>query len=359
MSTVKTPDILRSRRQTALHTVTRIVLTLVLVGLMVRLVIPLFSDWEAIVETFEAVSGAEVVFLLVLLAVSEVLKAAVPTVLVDRLPLRRSFVADEASNAVSNVIPGPSGTATRYLIYRSWGLDIEQFGKATVVNSLLNNGMQLVMPLLSLLAISVHSGIPARGWLIAGASFAVAAIASTLLYFVIRSEAFARRFGTLLGGVVTWARGMFNRPPASDIGEALARFRLDTVESVRDRWLRLTAVIVAKYVVLFAIMWVSVLAVGVPRSVLPFGLAFAAYAAARVLTMIEITPGGVGVNEIVYISLLSYVTGPDYHARVAAGVLLFRGLTYVGPLLIGAVCYVIWCVNKSWRVESAPSIANV
>ena len=43
-------------------------------------------------------------------------------------------------------------------------------------------------------------------------------------------------------------------------------------------------------------------------------------------------------------------------ALVAAGVLVFRGLTYVLPIPLGLGTYIFWRTNHSWRREpnSAP-----
>ena len=36
--------------------------------------------------------------------------------------------------------------------------------------------------------------------------------------------------------------------------------------------------------------------------------------------------------------------------------LLFRLLTYVLPILLGTVTYVVWRRRRSWRTESAPPL---
>ena len=78
------------------------------------------------------------------------------------------------------------------------------------------------------------------------------------------------------------------------------------------------------------------------------------FAFARLLTAIPLTPGGVGVVELALIAGLTAAGGED--APVVAAVLLFRGLTYVLPILLGAIAYVYWRRNRSWR-DSAPPLA--
>jgi uncharacterized membrane protein YbhN (UPF0104 family) len=41
-----------------------------------------------------------------------------------------------------------------------------------------------------------------------------------------------------------------------------------------------------------------------------------------------------------------------FHAQVAAAVLVFRLLTYGIQIPLGALTYVIWRTNKSWRMPS-------
>lgn len=54
------------------------------------------------------------------------------------------------------------------------------------------------------------------------------------------------------------------------------------------------------------------------------------------------------------------VTGPDANDAVVAGVLLFRGVTYLGPMLLGVGSYFVWRRKKDWRANGeglSPSLA--
>jgi len=73
----------------------------------------------------------------------------------------------------------------------------------------------------------------------------------------------------------------------------------------------------------------------------------AVFAFARLLTALPFTPGGLGVIELALITGLSAAGGA--RADVAAAVLVFRALTYVLPIPLGALAYVFWRRNKSWR----------
>jgi uncharacterized protein (TIRG00374 family) len=82
--------------------------------------------------------------------------------------------------------------------------------------------------------------------------------------------------------------------------------------------------------------------------------ALAVFAFARLLTAVPFTPGGLGVVELALITGLAAAGGA--RAEVAAAVLIFRALTYVLPIPLGLITYVIWQRKKSWRraPNSAP-----
>ena len=66
------------------------------------------------------------------------------------------------------------------------------------------------------------------------------------------------------------------------------------------------------------------------------------------------TPGGLGVVELALITGLAAAGG--VRAEVAAGVLVFRALTYVLPIPVGLLTYIFWRRNHSWlrQPNSAP-----
>ena len=41
-------------------------------------------------------------------------------------------------------------------------------------------------------------------------------------------------------------------------------------------------------------------------------------------------------------------------SQIVAGVFLFRGITYAGPIVLGVVSLLIWKLRASWRVPAPP-----
>ena len=337
----RAPDILKTKKPSPIQSFVRISLTVLLLWLIFGVVIPSFADYATVWDAITSLTLEQFLLLSAMTLFVEITKALAPVTLIPGLTLRWSFVADEASAAVSNTIPGPSGTAMRYLTYRRYGLSAADFGRSTIVNSIWNNGMLLLAPSIIVPVLALVQPVPSRVLWIALLGLAISVVALILIIAIVRSERFAYRVGALLGRSINWARGLRNRPPAEDVGRTVVRFRHETLDVVRQRWLPLSAVIIVKYLATYLVLLISLRAMGVGADLLTNLEVLAVYSFVRLLTLIEITPGGIGVVEVLYISALSWATGGAAEDQIVAGVFVFRMFTYLTPILIGAVCYVI------------------
>jgi len=335
------PDIFATKKPSPIQSAIRITLTVLLLWLIFGVVIPSFADYATIWDSITSLTLEQFLLLSAMTIFVEITKALAPVTLLSGLTLRWSFVADEASAAVSNTIPGPSGTAMRYLTYRRYGLSASDFGRSTVVNSIWNNALLLLAPSVIIPVLAVVQPVPGRVLRIALLGLVISIVGLILIIAIVRSERFAYWVGALLGRSINWARGLRNRPPAEDVGNTLVRFRHDTLDTVREHWLPLSTVIVVKYLATYLVLLISLRAMGLDRVLLTNLEVLAVYAFVRLLTLIEITPGGIGIVEVLYISALSWATGGAGEDEIVAGVFVFRMFTYLTPILIGAVCYVI------------------
>ena len=69
------------------------------------------------------------------------------------------------------------------------------------------------------------------------------------------------------------------------------------------------------------------------------------------LTIVPITPGGVGVAEVVYTAIYVAVLGEASHDTVFAGVLVYRALTWGLPLVTGAIAYLVWRIMRTKEIH--------
>jgi uncharacterized protein (TIRG00374 family) len=71
----------------------------------------------------------------------------------------------------------------------------------------------------------------------------------------------------------------------------------------------------------------------------PWQTSLAAFAFVRLLTALPITPGGLGITELGLIGTLTAGAGAAAGAQVTAAVLLYRAVTYLPPIPLGAITY--------------------
>jgi uncharacterized membrane protein YbhN (UPF0104 family) len=76
------------------------------------------------------------------------------------------------------------------------------------------------------------------------------------------------------------------------------------------------------------------------------------YSVGRIATVVNLTPGAVGVAEVAYTAVYVAVLGDASQDQIVAGVLVYRALTYALPPLTGAISYVIWRVMRHRETRS-------
>ena len=93
-------------------------------------------------------------------------------------------------------------------------------------------------------------------------------------------------------------------------------------------------------------MWLVLLAclrgVGLSQAQVPWQTSLAAFAFVRLLTVLPITPGGLGITELGLIATLAAGAGHQANAQVTAAVLLYRAVTYLPPIPLGAIACLTW-----------------
>lgn len=333
----------------------RAALTLLVVGLIGWILLGNVSDLEAVGEALRGVSREAGIVLIALVLVVQGLIALQLALTVPGLGMTRAFVAVEGASAVSNTVPGPSGTATRLGMLRSWGFYTEQFARSWLFTSSLTNFMVIVGPVAGVL-IALAIGDASWQLMLLGLIAVVLSVtAVVIVWMMVRKAAFAYRVGALAGRFIRWAAGVVHRRPSErDFAEAAVGFRDGLIELWSNRGGRIVAAVVAVYVGNGIILAISMRAVGLGTDAIPVGAVAVVYTVVRLLTIVNITPGGVGVVEALYTAAFMVVTGGEYQSEIVAGVLLFRGLTYAGPIVMGAVALLVWRMRRSWRVAPRP-----
>lgn len=324
----------------------------IVVGIFVG-VMPLIADYSEVWDTIKAMTTLEVISLLLiglwnLVTYWFVLVAALPG-----LRLREAAVVNQASTAVANTLPGGGaiGVGVSIAMLTSWGFTVASIARSAVVTGIWNNFVKLGMPVLALALLALEGEItPAR---LAAAAIGIAVLvgAIVVLGLILKSDRLARAIGRGLGRLVDWFRRLLRREPLQNWGDRAARFRRDTVGLLRHRWLPLTVATLVSHLSLYLVLLVALRHVGVSQGELSWIAVLAAFAFVRLISALPITPGGVGVVELGYAAVLTIGLDSMTSAQVVAAILVFRAITYFLPIPLGIISYVIWRVNRSWRVS--------
>jgi uncharacterized membrane protein YbhN (UPF0104 family) len=333
------------------------VVSLALVVGIFAFAFPQFADYGDVWTQITAMTGIEVATLLLVALWNLVTYWFVLTAVLPGLTYPQAAISNQASTAVANTLPGGGAIAVgvTYAMYSSWGFTKAQFALAAVVSGVWNTFVKLGMPVLALALLALRGDITAGRVLAAVAGIGVLTASIVVFGLFLYKSALARRIGAFFGRLVSRVRGWVGKSPVSDWGQAAVKFRADTLGLLRTRWLRLTIATLISHVSLYIVLLITLRHVGVGQDVLSWIEVLAVFAFVRLISALPITPGGVGVVELGLTVGLQVAADLDaVDSSIAAAVLVFRAITFVLPIPLGAIAYLIWRGNTSWR-KSVPN----
>jgi uncharacterized protein (TIRG00374 family) len=323
-----------------------IVVSVGLIALVFAFALPRIADYR---DVWDVVKGLSWAWIAVLLLASSLDIATYAPPWVAALPGLSYLHATRvtlASTALSMVAPGGAavGVATSFAMLKGWGFRGRPVGLAVAVTSAWNQLVILGVPILAVAALVAEGGRNRTVELVAVIALAVFAVIVAGFAVGLSSTRLARRVGDRAARAANWLKGTFRRAPVKWNGETFARFRDEAIELIRRRWLFLTLATLANHLTVFLVLEAALRAVGVPRSHVTIVEAFAAWALARVLGSIPITPGGVGFVELGLTGAL--VAFGASNAEAVAATLIYRFLTTIPTIVLGLLAAGTWKVGR-------------
>jgi putative heme transporter len=329
--------------------------SLLLVAAMIFWFLPQFTSLSDVWASVQDMTALQIGLLLLATVWNLATYQFVMVTATPGMTLRQATVSTETTTAVANTLVGGAAVAMglTYAMNSSWGFSRSRTSVALLTSGLWNNFAKLGLPVVAL-ALVAFTTPPTPGRVLAGLLGVAGLVAAVIgLWLVLRSRASAARVGVTLARWVSALLRLVHRPPVQGWDRALTKFRDRTVLLLHARWHWLTLATVVSHLSLFVVLLLALRFCGVSSDQVGWTEALAVFAFARLLTAVPFTPGGLGVIEVAMIGGLA-AAGGDRPA-VAAGVLVFRVLTYVLPIPFGVLTYVFWQRNKSWR--RAPNAA--
>jgi putative heme transporter len=319
-------------------------LSLLVIAGVFGFALPRIASYGAVWGSVTAMTWAWLGVIAVALVASLVTTWMMIAAVLPSLRLRDAAAVNLGSSAVANTVPGGGALAmgVSWGMLASWGVGTGEYVRYTLVSGLWNVFARLGLPVvaLALLAVAGRSGAASQAAAYAGAGVLV--LLAAVLWATLRSESFARRGDALLARLVTAACRLARRPAPRRASGMLLEFRAGAAGLLKRRGLRITVTTVASHVTLWLVLLACLRAGGLTQAQVPWQACLAAFAFVRLLSVLPITPGGVGVVEVGLTGPLIVGLGPAAAARVAAAVLLFRAVTYLLPIPLGALAYLWW-----------------
>jgi uncharacterized membrane protein YbhN (UPF0104 family) len=308
------------------------------------LALPRVASYRAVWASIEAMTWPYALLVGTAAAASMVSYWITIRVVLPWIGLRQAAAVSLSSNAVASTLPagGAVAVGVSWAMLSSWGLSTADYVLYTLVTGICNLFTFTGLPFLAVLVMATASRPDAT--MITGAAVGLALLAAMAggLALLLHSEASALRADRVLQyGLAIAARLTRRAPPASAAG-SLPGFRDRAGALLAARGWRIAAATVASHLMLWLVLLACLRAVGLSQAELPWQTSLAAFAVVRLLTVMPITPGGLGITELGLIGILAGGAGHEASAQVTAAVLIYRAVTYLPSIPLGALAFLTW-----------------
>lgn len=320
---------------------------LALILLLVAVPRVLDVSWHGIVPALTSVRWPTALELFGLWLLGLVVHSFVLTAAAPKLTHARALTLNMTGSAVSNVVPlgGAAGIELNRRMMKAWGIGARTFTGYTFLTNLWDVASKLVLPVFAVAAL-VGAGqhvVPQlrTAAILAGPGFLILVTLAVLLFW---------RPGTVLAlgrAVERLVRGglrLVGRDRPLGLDTALYEIRRECLEVVASGWLRMTAGI-SGYVALQWLLLMVCLHGAAPGVTWPAALA--GFAVERLLTVVPLTPGGVGIADLGMVGVLVALGGDPVGAAAAA--VLYRAFIFLVEIPVGGGVLGLWLLRQRGR----------
>jgi uncharacterized membrane protein YbhN (UPF0104 family) len=320
------------------------VVSTALVAAIFGFALPRFASYRSVWASVDAMTWQQALLVAVTAAASLVSYWFMICAVLPALRLREAAVVNLSSNAVANTLPagGALGMGVSWAMMSGWGISTADYVLYTLVSGVWNVLARLGLPAVALLV--MLTATPPDAVLIAAAAAGLAVLTAAVvgLGLLVHNKSFALRAGGALQYVLASACRLVRRQPPCDIPGSLLGFRDRAAALIAARGWRITATTAASQLILWLVLLACLRGTGLSQAQVPWQTSLAAFAFVRLLTALPITPGGLGITELGLVGTMAAGAGHGSAGQVTAAVLLYRAVTYLPPIPLGAATYLMW-----------------
>jgi len=256
----------------------------------------------------------------------------------------RAVTVHVTGSAVASVMPfgGAAGLEVHRRMLRSWGVGGRAFAGYALLITTWGIGCKLLLPLVAAITLgaageTVTTPLRAAG-LASGLGFLVLVAAGAAL---LASERWAIRLGGVVDGLARRLARSTSRSHQTRAATAVVGIRHDCSRLVANGWARMTTGIAGYAALQCLLLGVCLHLAGAGNTVPEVVTGFAVE---RMVTILPITPGGVGVGDLGLVTVLLAFGGNP--AGVAAAALLYRTFVFTVEVPVGACLLGLWLLRR-------------
>ena len=321
----------------------RTAVSAILIAATFGFAIPRIASYRSVWATIQIMTWPHMLIVAAAAAASMISYWVTIRAVLPQLKWRQAATVNLGSNAVANTLPagGALAMGVSWAMLSSWGLSTADFVLYTLVTGIWNVFTLLGMPVLALLVMATATRPNAVLISAAATGLAVLVAMVTGLGLLLHSQAFALRAGRALQRLLAVAAGWRaasarqRRRVAVHLPQPGRRPHRGPGLADHRRYRGQLPHLVARAAGLPARH-------GLSQAQVPWQTSLAAFAFIRLLTALPITPGGLGVTELGLVGILVTSAGSAASVQVTAAVLLYRAVTYLPPIPLGALACLTW-----------------
>ncbi len=326
------------------RTVLRIAVSAAIVAAIFGFALPRFASYRSAWASMGAMTWPQALLIAAAAAASMASSWIVILSVLPSVRLREAAVVNLGSSAVANTLPagGALAMGVSWSMLSGWGISTADYALYTLVSGIWNVFARLALPIIALL-ILVTVSRPSAGLITAAAAgLGLLCAATAGLGLLLRSESFALRTGCALWRAFQVGCRRLHRQPPPNVPGWLPGFRGRAAALLASRGWRITAATAAGNLTLWLVLLACLRGTGLSQAQAPWQTSLAAFAFVRLLTALPVTPGGLGITEFGLIGILAATADHRASAQVTAAVLLYRAVTYLPPIPLGALACLTW-----------------
>lgn len=336
-------------------------LSLLIVAGVFGFAFPHFASYGGVWAILAAMSWPQIALIGAAFAASLLATWAMIAAVLPGLRLRDAALMNLGSTAVANTLPGGGAVAmgVSWAMLSSWGVGTAEYVRYTLVSGFWNVFARLGLPVVALSLLVIAGGSGAALQAVAYIGAAVLLVAAVGFRAILRSERFAQLVGRAVSRVLAAGCALVRRKPPQQVPGMLLDFREGASGLLAERGMRITLTTAASQITLWLVLLACLRCSGLTQAQVSWEESLAAFAFVRLLSVLPITPGGIGIVELGLVGPMIVGLNAAAAARVAAAVLLYRAVTYLLPIPLGAAAYLWWQHSRRARAREVPSTRRV